>query len=248
MPRMRSPRAGVRGADTQPAATRASAGTASAHLIPTTILARLYPSQPAHPRKHQGRRRRERGQREPADREGGAHAEQRGQRANLQLTERREPDRHDPGPARASAEGRRDAELQEALRQEISEGAAPSPTRLAPKTAMTSRNSAPPPGGAPRATAATRPRMPPIDRAALSTPSPSGPTRSTSRARLGSRTWCANPKISAPAVSAMSTSSARSVLTAAKNSKTLRHSEPAGGSDSARSGAGAPSRAAAPAR
>ena len=89
--------------------------------------------------------------------------------------------------------------------------------------------------------------MPPPERAALSAPRPSGPACRTSRARLGSRTWCEKPSISAAAVSSISTSRPRSVRIAAKNSGTLRQSD-AGFADTVALGAPAGSSATAPAR
>src|SRR5262249_975315 len=68
----------------------------------------------------------------------------------------------------------------------------------APKAISTARKSAPPPAAWRRAVARTRPSTPPIDRAAFMAPRPSGPVRSTSRARLGKSAWWGTPSISAP--------------------------------------------------
>ena len=60
---------------------------------------------------------------EAAGAERDAHAEQRGQRADLQLAERRQADGHHPGAAGPAAQVVRHAELQEALREQIGQGA-----------------------------------------------------------------------------------------------------------------------------
>src|SRR5437762_2410358 len=72
----------------------------------------------------------------------------------------------------------------------------------------------------------TRPRMPPTARAAFRTPSPSGPTPRTSRARLGSRAWWENPRISAAPVSSMRAGSTRSFRIAVTKPTMLPHTEP----------------------
>ena len=81
-----------------------------------------------------------------------------------------------------------------------------------------------------------------MERAAFMVPSPSGPTRSTSRARLGRSAWCEKPSISAPPVSSMSTRSVRSRRIMVTKSTMPRHTEPvaaraaAGGADARRNG------------
>src|SRR5688572_12509097 len=58
-------------------------------------------------------------QRDAARAEGDAHAEERGQRADLELTERRQPDGDDPRAAGATAQLARHAQLQKALGEEV---------------------------------------------------------------------------------------------------------------------------------
>ena len=89
--------------------------------------------------------------------------------------------------------------------------------------------------------------MPPTARAAFSVPSPSGPVRSTSRARLGNSAWCEKPSISAPAVRSISTTSERSVRIELAKPITLRQKD-SGWARVARVGLDAASNAAAPAR
>src|SRR5690242_19176323 len=60
---------------------------------------------------------------EPAHPERRAHPEERGERADLELAERGEADRHHPRPARAPAQVMRHAQLEQALGEEVGEGA-----------------------------------------------------------------------------------------------------------------------------
>src|SRR5262245_14985353 len=132
-------------------------------------------------------------------------------------------------------------------RKPTSAGAKPRTTRLAPKATSTARKSTPPPPVALRIVTAMSPRIPPTERAAFIAPSPSGPTPSTSRARLGKSAWCAKPRISAPAVSSMSAGSTGSFRIAVTKSTMLCQRDPAAGGV-VPIGADADSRAAEPAR
>src|SRR2546428_3224800 len=76
---------------------------------------------PAHAREQQCGGAGQRDEGEAARAEGDADPEERGQRADLQLAERREPDGDHPGAARTAAEVRGRAELEQALREQVGE-------------------------------------------------------------------------------------------------------------------------------
>ena len=206
-----------------------------------------YTAQPPHARQPQGGSARQDREGQPAGAERDAHAEQRGQRADLELAERRQADGDHPGAARPPAQVRGHAELQQALREQIGQRAGrvhddeheqharEARPRAAPPRARsgwrrrctsTPRKSAPPPSVEPRVDDDDEAEDAADRRARRSgRRAPRARLCSTSRARLGSSAWCAKPSISAPAVSIISASSVRSARTAARKSSMLCHSE-----------------------